>query len=691
MRKNSFWMIIIVGMIVFIPAYSQNVVNISLSTQEMQNGITLFNQRRYTAAIQAFELSLSYEPLNHAAKYRLGLAYLYAGYAQNAIHIWEELVRLGVADYQVIEQLNHLYFKMALDEGYDYENPYIFREYYDGFLQGGYDIFRTSFVEYDNERDLKYVSSIGKKQVVVLDNANNIISKYGARLFLPNILEMPMGIAIYSNFLYVADYKKNKIFVFNRDNFGTLATSFGETGSLPSQLSGPMGITVSQDEYLYIVDNGNSRIQKFLPDGTHIYNFGDRYLYRPTDIVVKDDIVYVTDIDKNKNGRLVLFDSSGNFITNIGEQFLKEPRGLFLEDNDLYISDTFGYVYLYNIANKTTSTFLEGSKLVSPFDLMKDKDKILWRTDFNSEKIAIYTPLQGVYGNIELNISQVLTDQYPYVYAVVRARNKDGSPVTGLIKEEISVTEFDLPVRDLLVSGTQMHRDKMKLSIIIDKSISAGNYTPQLEYYLKTFLSNTTGNDLMETILVDDMAYHSGMQTASVSKAWDFITNYQSKAEVPQSWDVPIYDSITSLLNNFRNRAIIIFTAGEGKREAFSEYNMDVVKTYASQNNIPIYIINFGNKNSELWSQLAKESLGRYFEANQHAGEILNLYSIINNAPPLEYLIEYKAYNYSDVPDLWVEINLNLERFGVSGVTTGGYYVPRPSSSPINLQESFFQ
>ncbi|MGL4676743.1 MAG: hypothetical protein ACRCWI_03645 [Brevinema sp.] len=691
MQKKFFWILSVLGIITFLPSYSQNVVNISLSTQEMQNGITLFNQRRYAAAIQAFELSLSYEPRNHAAKYRLGLAYLYSGYAQNAIHIWEDLVRLGVADHQVIEQLNNLYFKIALDTGYDYENPYIFREYYNGFLQGGHDVFRTSFLEYDHERDLKYVSSVGKKQVVVLDNANKIVSKYGSRLFLPGILEMPMGIAIYSNFLYVADYKINKVFVFNRDNFATLVNSFGETGALPGQLSGPMGISVSEDGYLYIVDNGNHRIQKFLPDGTFIYDFGNQYLYRPTDIVVKDNIVYVTDIDKNKSGRLVLFDSSGNFITNVGDQFLKEPRGLFFENNTLYISDTFGYVYRYDISNKTTSTFLEGSKLLTPFDLIKDKDKILWRTDFNSEKIAIYTPLQGVYGNIDLNISQVLTDQYPYVYAVVRARNKDGSPITGLTKEEIRVTEFDLPVKDLLVSGTQTYRNKMKLSIIIDKSIAASKYTPQLEYYLKTFLSNTTGNDLMDTVLVDDEVYRTGMQTASVSKTWDFITNYESKSDIPKSWDVPIYDSITSLLNNFRNRAIVVFTAGAGNKESFAEYNMAVVKTYASQNNIPIYVINFGGKNSEVWSQLAEESLGRYFEADQNTSDILNLYSIIKNSPPLEYLIEYKAYNYSDVPNLWIDMNLNLERLGISGVTIGGYYVPQPQSSSINLQDSFFQ
>ena len=690
LKKIIYNVLFFISVIFFVPTYTQNVVNVSLSTQEMKNGIALFNERKYAAAIQAFELSLSYEPLNHAAKYRLGLSYLYAGYAQSAIRTWEELVRLGVADHQVIEQLNTLYFKIALDEGYEYENPYIFREYYDGFTQGGHDIFRTSFVTYDSNRDLKYVSSIGKKQVVVLNSANTIVGKYGSRLFMPSLLEMPMGLAIYSNLLYVADYKNNKIFAFNRDSFGTVAFSFGESGSASNQISGPMGLAISYDQYLYIVDNGNNRIQKFLPDGSHVYSFGNEYLYRPTDIEVTEDIIYVTDIDKNKQGRLVLFDNNGNFITNIGQEFLKEPRGLFLENNKLYISDATGYLYIYNIITKTTSSFVTGDKLVTPFDMIKDKDNIVWRTDFNSEKIAIYTPLQGIYGNINIEIPQVLTDSYPYIYSVVRARNKDGSPITGLSKEELSLTEFDQAVPELLVDGINTYRKNMRLSIVIDKSLAAETYVPQLEYYLKTFLSNTSGADEIEVALVDDKTYRSKFQPASVSKIWASITNYQSQSEFPVSWDVPIYDSVTSLLNNFRNRAVIVFTSGEGYQDSFSEYGADVVNTYADQNSIPVYVINFGTKNIEFWQKIAEDSHGKYFQANKNAEQILDLHALIKNSPPLEYIVEYTGYDYSDVPDVWIDTVLKLERFGVSGVVSSGYYVPTPTKKSIDLQEMFF-
>ncbi len=234
--------------------------------------------------------------------------------------------------------------------------------------------------------------------------------------------------------------------------------------------------------------------------------------------------------------------------------------------------------------------------------------------------------------------------------------------------------------------------DKMKLAVLVDRSLAAQQYTPQLEYYLKSFISNTTGNDLIDITLVDEKrSISTGEQTASISRTWNFITNHKALSPMPQSWDVPLYESITKLLNNFRNRAVIVFTSGEEYQSAFSDYSIDVVETYASQNNIPIYVINFSEKNRDLWEPLAKNTHGQYFDANKNAREILTLHSIIKDSPNLEYLIEFDSRNYSDAPGLWVETVLDLERFGISGVTTDGFYIPeRRRMHDVNLQESFF-
>ncbi|MGL4388955.1 MAG: hypothetical protein ACRCTJ_06150, partial [Brevinema sp.] len=344
-----------------------------------------------------------------------------------------------------------------------------------------------------------------------------------------------------------------------------------------------------------------------------------------------------------------------------------------------------------NISEKKSKALIANEdKLNAPFDIIKDKDSILWRTDFNSYKIAVYTPLQGIYGNIVMNISQILTDQYPYIYFSVRARNKDGSPLTGIVSDELKVKEFDLPIDEVIISGTEKARSKMLTHILIDRSMTSEKFMPQLEYYLKTFLTNNQADDLIQVTLVDDKIYHSDRIPASITKVWDFITNQSPKSLIPVTWDQPIYNAITGLLNNLRNKSLIVFTSGEGSNSAFTTYGADILKTYADQNSIPIYVVNFSHKNKEFWEKIAKKSHGNYYHAVQDAVSILNLYTTIKTSPPLEYLIEYDAYNYADTPGLWVDLGLQLDRFGVNGATMSGYYVPSHPPKIIDLSKELF-
>lgn len=678
-------------MFLMVPSFSQNkIVSRSLSLQELKNGISLFNERRYPTAIQAFERALAYEPQNFAAKYRLGLAYLHAGYAQNAIQVWEDLVHQGVADHHVLQRLNNLYFLVSMDKGYQYDDPYVFREFFDGFTEAGHALIRPSFIAYDKYKDLKFVSSAATGLVLEIDSANTIKQKYGSRFFRSSLLKMPMGLILLDNLLFVADFKQDKIFVFNRNLTGTQAWNFGKTGIEPGQLSGPMGMMLGPDEYLYIVENGNGRIQKMSTNGTSISIFGEDILFRPTDIELMGDKIFVSDISHSGEGRIVVFDLDGNFESTFGEAFLSEPRGLFRDGQILYISDAKNGLFLYNIEHQTATSFsVQDDKLGYPFDLLKDKDSIIVRTDFNSQMLGIYSPLQGIYGNLSIDIPQIITENYPYIYALLRVRNKDGTPLTGITSEELTVKEFDTTLSKPILQGTTKFRSNMLISFIIDRSKSMDPYMPQLEYYIKTFLSNMSGDDLLDIKIVDDRTYTVPRQKASIGVPWYTITNHQTQDKFSQDFDIAIYDSITSLLNNLRNRAIVVFTSGEGGNQTFETYGSDILKTYADQNSIPIYVVNFSSGNQSFWENLTEGSHGKYFNARTQANQILNLYSQIKDSPPLEYLVEFSSLDYRKNPGVWVDLSLALNRSGVSGIALGGYFVPIQTKKSLSTNDLF--
>ncbi|MGL5253844.1 MAG: hypothetical protein ACRC9L_02300 [Brevinema sp.] len=685
--RSSFFFFIALPMLVF-AQYSQQILRESLSTQELDTGIALFNERRYAAAIQAFEKSIAHEPRNYAARYRLGLAYLYAGYPQNAASSWEGLVSIGAADYQVTSKLNEVYSMLSETELEVMPLDYTFTGYFDGFTQAAHRLQRGSFVTYDELTDRKFISSFATGGVLELDGLNIIRREYGRRFLFPSVLKNPTGIVTTSNLLYVADFQQDKIFIFNRDITGSLNKSFGEKGAGYGQLSGVMGLGLGKEGYIYVVNSGNARIDRFTQDGTFVSTFGGEYLFRPTDIEITDTHIYVTDISVDGRGRLIVFNNEGRFIKMVGSELLQEPRGLFLDDDNLYISDARGGLYIYDIAQDFFRSFMvQDNRLSSPFDLIKDKDGVIMRTDFNSQVMALYAPSSVLYANLNVDLVQMNTDNYPYMYAVVRVRHQDGTPFMGLTPEEFSIKEFNTPMERPVVSGTEKYREKLLLSFIIDGSSAYQQYMPQFEYFFKSIVSNLNGDDRFGMVIADDQPEYFTVTNAAILNAWNFITNRRPAQPEPQMMDQIIYDETTKLFNNLRNRALIVFTEGSG--DLNTTYGADVLSAYAERNNIPIYVINSTGKNEAVWKLLAQSTHGRYFDARRDAAAIVNLVDTIKKSPPLEYLLEYQS---SILPEAktWVDWTLDINRAGITGRAVSGYYRPIRLAKPVNIQDSFF-
>jgi DNA-binding beta-propeller fold protein YncE len=84
---------------------------------------------------------------------------------------------------------------------------------------------------------------------------------------------------------------------------------FGGYGTQPGQMAFPTGIAVDEDGYVYVVDQGNSRIQKLTPQGESLSVFGmpgsgDGELNTPYGIAVLNQQVYITD---QGNSRVQVF------------------------------------------------------------------------------------------------------------------------------------------------------------------------------------------------------------------------------------------------------------------------------------------------------------------------------------------------------------------------------------------------
>ncbi len=132
-------------------------------------------------------------------------------------------------------------------------------------------------------RDLQYIRSIkndimGQLLDVAADNFDNlfvtdttnkcvhVLSKDGMHLHSfggneAKKLNIPWGICVCGSTVYVTDTSNGSVNVYSTE--GNFVTSFGRYGNKAGDFRGPYYVCVDRDEFIYVTDNSNNRIQCF--------------------------------------------------------------------------------------------------------------------------------------------------------------------------------------------------------------------------------------------------------------------------------------------------------------------------------------------------------------------------------------------------------------------------------------------
>jgi DNA-binding beta-propeller fold protein YncE len=126
----------------------------------------------------------------------------------------------------------------------------------------------------DRER-YYYVAEFGDTQrITKLDPDGKFVTCWGAPGTEPGQFARIRALALGpDDYLYVADACNHRIQVFTRD--GKLVRIWGRAGKEPGALSYPYDLAFSPDgKHLYVVEYGNHRVQKFTPEGKSLGCWG---------------------------------------------------------------------------------------------------------------------------------------------------------------------------------------------------------------------------------------------------------------------------------------------------------------------------------------------------------------------------------------------------------------------------------
>ena len=190
----------------------------------------------------------------------------------------------------------------------------------------------------------------------------------------------PVDVAVDKNgFVYVVDSGNYRIQKFTSD--GKFVTQWGSLGDGNGQFRAPAGIAVDKNGYVYVTDTENNCVQKFTSDGVFVKKWGRKGSGKgefngPQGIDVDEDgFVYVAD---NENNRIQKFTSDGEFVASWSKDPLWYPTDVAADPENEVLYVAAYYIYKFSTAGKLLDTI----ENVRPQRCAVDHEGNVYASDF---------------------------------------------------------------------------------------------------------------------------------------------------------------------------------------------------------------------------------------------------------------------------------------------------------------------
>ena len=263
----------------------------------------------------------------------------------------------------------------------------------------------------------------------------------------------PMGLDDRKLTLLITDHGNNRV-VRSDKVTRTFLLKWGKSGTGDGEFNGPTDVTMYLEgidpKYVYVVDSGNNRIQKFDGVGNFIGKWGtlgdgDGEFNQPVSVEIDDEgNVYVTDFGNN---RIQKFDSNGNFVLKWGSEGtdagqFQGPYGIAFENDEGYDPK---YIYVTDQGNHRVQIFTKSGGFVHAFGSYGSADGHL------SSPSGISTQDGRSY------IADTGNSRYVLFDISGRFLGKGGTRGTkdGQLMKPVGITKDGLP---LFVSDEEQHR-----------------------------------------------------------------------------------------------------------------------------------------------------------------------------------------------------------------------------------------
>ena len=232
----------------------------------------------------------------------------------------------------------------------------------------GYEFPEVAGVAVDSA-DNVYLFNRGPHPVIVLDKEGNFRRSFGEDLFAEGKREHAITISP-DNFIYLVDDSQHCVHKFDMD--GNLVWTLGESGKPAPKWSGtpfnrPTQATVSpKTGEIFVTDGyGNSRVHRYTPDGRLITSWGGvgsdpgEFLNPHNVVIDADDNVFVAD---RENSRVQVFDVNGK-LQAVWNNIYRADGMCMGADGTFYIGELNGWHDTNSLGHRLSIFSKDGKRL----------------------------------------------------------------------------------------------------------------------------------------------------------------------------------------------------------------------------------------------------------------------------------------------------------------------------------------
>jgi len=657
--------------------------------EEFRIGVQAYYRFSYNEAILSFERALSFRPGEPLILDWLGKAYYRSGIENTAFRAWQAAATgYGFSSGQgmlISSRMETLRNRRILFPVADDEVRYIESGRYPG-KTGDLVFYRQPSSVLALNDGTVWVVAYGSNEILRID-ANGIIRerKRGPVNGFDRPYDLVKGP---EGNLYLSELRGNRISVLSPS--GDWQYYIGSRGQGPGQFVGPQNLTIDEEGYLYVVDYGNRRICKFDPSGTFILSFGAKsYGFQgfisPTGIAARNGRIYAAD---SLLKQIFVFDRNGTYIGPLIQEGLHSPESLrFLSDGKLLVADSNRVILIdpdtaiireLGVFRNVSSVRITGAEM--------DINGNVLLADFQTGEVAIMTRIDDMASGLFVEITRIISDEFPKVTIEVEVTDRLRRPVSGLDQRNFLLSEGGYAVSEQSFISSFYNSPNLDLSILVERSPAT---LPFRDDFATAIRDISAAGRIVSIISAGEQPVKENPTSASGATPEARLASVArgNAASYSARWrfDLGLRLAATDLLIGEKKRAVVFVGAGSAagasgslgnSSSAFEQYSVSELASYLSNNNVVFYavIVGGGTAGADL-RHLCEETGGKVLSLFRNEGITPEIRSLRERSSG-SYVLSYRSNLPTDFGRAYLPLEVEVYLMERSGRDSTGYFAP---------------